>query len=93
MEKRPLNPFLAALFAIAALALVIGVITLLVGYRLSSSFDATNEDPAAGLAQLAVGSQLASLGFIAVIVALGAAAVTWRPVAAVKPDPSLRDSL
>ena len=93
MEKRPLNPFLASLFAIAALALVIGVITLLVGYRLSSSFDATNEDPAAGLAQLAVGSQLASLGFIALIVALGAAAVTWRPLAAAKPDPSLRDSL
>jgi hypothetical protein len=93
MTKPPLNPFLASLFAIAALALVVGVIVLLVGYRLSESFDATNEDPTAGLAQLAVGSQLASLGFIALIVALGAAAVTWRPVAAVKPDPSLRDSL
>ena len=93
MEKRPLNPFLAVLFAIAGLALIVGVILLLVGYRLSESFDAVADDPTAGLTQLAFGGQLASLGFVALLIALAAAAITWRPAVAEQPDPTLRDSL
>lgn len=93
MEKRPFNPFVAALFVLAGVGLLVGLLLVLVGYRLSESYDATNEDPTAGLAQLAIGSQLGSLGFIALFIALAAAAITWRPPVAEVPDPALRDSL
>lgn len=93
MEKRPINPFISALFVLAGAGMLVGLLLLLVGYRLSESFDATNEDPTAGLAQLAIGAQLGSIGFIGLFIALAAAAVTWRPAIAEKPDPSLRDSL
>ena len=93
MEKRPLNPFVAALFALTALALVAGVILSLIGYRISQSYDATNDDPTAGLAQLAIGTQLLSLGFVGLLIALAAAAITWRPAEPVEPDPALKDSL
>ncbi len=88
-----MNPFVASLFVIAGATLIIGLIVLLVGYRLTQSADATNIDPAAGLAQLAIGSQLESLGFVALMIALGAAAVTWRAPVAATPDPGLADSL
>jgi hypothetical protein len=93
MEKRPLNPFLTALFVLAGAGLLVGLLLVLVGYRLSESFDATTEDPSAGLAQLAIGSQLGALGFIALFIALAAAAVMWRPAVAERPDPALADSL
>ena len=93
MEKRPLNPFVAALFVLAAAGLLVGLLLVLIGYRLSESIDATNEDPTAGLAQLAIGSQLGSIGFIGLFIALAAAAVVWRPAVAEAPDPALRDSL
>ena len=93
MQKRPLNPFLTALFVLAGAGMLVGLLLLLVGYRLSESYDATNEDATAGLAHLAIGSQLGALGFIGLFIGLAAAAVTWRPAVAEQPDPLLRDSL
>jgi len=93
MEKRSLNPFLTALFVLAGAGLLAGLLLVLVGYRLSESYDATNEDPTAGLAQLAIGSQLGALGFIGLFIGLAVAAIVWRPAVTEVPDPALRDSL
>jgi hypothetical protein len=93
MDKRPINPFLATLFALTALTLIVGLILTLAGYRISQSYDATNDDPTAGLAQLAIGTQLLSLGLVGRLLALAAAAVIWRPAPAITADPTLVDSL
>jgi hypothetical protein len=93
MDKRPINPFLTTLFAITALTLIAGLILTLAGYRISQSYDATNDDPTAGLAQLAIGTQLLSLGFVGLLLTLAAAAVIWHPAPPIAPDPKLVDSL